>query len=250
MSGPAPTPPPLTTPDGKEYWDGSRWVPVPESGIPISQSPPPAKPMNTSSTVAVSPPPPPIVSPDGRFYWDGDRWVSTAGSVRPPSRSTAVGIVVIVGLVIVGVLVWYFGYYDTAAAKCNRGDIGACLVVAGQQAAQAAAVASASAVAQASADAAAAQQRVDEINRLQVDMLSGCTVVSDPNHNMRLTYIGPNSAANCASAKKQGWIAANRVDGSGIVCADESRLVVEDTGGWALGTDLCGQLNLPIWPSN
>lgn len=47
-----PPPPPQVSPDGKFYWDGQRWGPMPE-------------------------PPPPLVSPDGLFYWDGERWVPT-----------------------------------------------------------------------------------------------------------------------------------------------------------------------------
>jgi hypothetical protein len=64
---------------------------------------------------------------------------------------------------------------------------------------------------------------------------------------MRLTYIGPNKDADCASAKQQGWAAANRVPGSSIVCFS-STLVVEDTAGRALGSNLCDQLKLPIQP--
>jgi hypothetical protein len=162
---------------------------------------------------------------------------------------------------VVGVigLIWYFGYYDTAAGKCNRGDISACIVVAAQQAAaqasaaasqsaaQASAAASQSAVA-ASASASAQEQRENERKRLYAAMLSGCTVVWDPNHNMRVTYIGPNRDVGCADAKRLGWTAADRVIGASIVCAN-STLVVEDTGGRALGTDLCTkQLQLEIWP--
>jgi hypothetical protein len=50
--GAEPPPPPQVSPDGKFYWDGQRWGPMPE-------------------------PPPPLVSPDGLFYWDGERWVPT-----------------------------------------------------------------------------------------------------------------------------------------------------------------------------
>jgi hypothetical protein len=58
---------------------------------------------------------------------------------------------VLVGLLIAG-LVWYFAVYDTAQNKCSRGDVGACIVVGGQQA-----EAQASASAEAAANAAAAE---------------------------------------------------------------------------------------------
>jgi hypothetical protein len=35
---------------------------------------------------------------------------------------------------VVGGLAWYFLVYDTAEGKCNRGDLGACAVVAAQHA--------------------------------------------------------------------------------------------------------------------
>lgn len=208
------------------------------------------------------PPPPsgPLLSPDGRYYWDGSHWVPLPGpSVGPPrparpGNTSAIAVTaVVIGVLLVGSLIWYFGFYDTAAGKCNRGDLGACVVVAGQQAAQAAAVASASAEAQASADAAAraaaAQQQADETNKLEAAMSTGCTVVLDPNHNMRVTFIGPDSASGCATAMGRGWTAASRVAGASIVCSDGSSLVVEDTGGWILGRDECQQLNLTVWPN-
>lgn len=204
------------------------------------------------------PPPPsgPLWSPDGRHYWDGARWVP-APTPRPPmplatTRPSNAGcsiaaVMAVIAVVLVIGLIWYFVFYDTAAGKCNRGDLGACLVVAGQHAAvQASAAASEAAVA-ASATAAVQQQRENERARLNTAMLSGCTVVWDPNHNMRVTYIDSSRDANCSAAKGQGWTAADRVPGSSIVCAN-SALVVEDTGGRALGTDLCTQLQLNIWP--
>ena len=205
--------------------------------------------------------PPPLVSPDGKFYWDGQRWVPIyppppSGATEDP-RANRQGntpkiavIASILAVLLVSGLIWYVGFYDTASAKCNRGDLGACMVIAGQQASaqasQQAAVDSANAAAEASASASAQQQLIDAANALQAAMASGCTVVQDPNHNMRLTYIGPNSAANCASAKQQGWIDATRMAGSNIVCANNA-LVVEDTGGRVLGTSLCHQFNLAIW---
>ncbi len=181
------------------------------------------------------PPPGPVVSPDGRHYWDGARWVprdppqTAPGPSTPPDKSTPVVAVIAAVALIVAGLIWYFGFYDTAAGKCNRGDLGACVVVAGQQAA-------------ASASAAA-----DQRSQQEAAMASGCTLVWDPNHNMRLTYIGLDRDSNCASAKSQGWTDANRVDGSTIVCAN-TNLVVEDTGGRDLGTNLCNQLKLAVQP--
>jgi hypothetical protein len=74
--------------------------------------------------------------------------LSTSASNRRYAIAGAAGLAVVAGVI------WYFAVYDTAQNKCDRGDLGACMVVAGQQAA---AQASASADAQASADAAAAQ---------------------------------------------------------------------------------------------
>jgi hypothetical protein len=71
-------------------------------------------------------------------------------------RKVIVGGVVALALIVAG-LVWYFAVYDTAENKCSRGDLGACVVVAGQQAE---ASASAAAVAEASASAAAAEASV------------------------------------------------------------------------------------------
>ena len=164
--------------------------------------------------------------------------------------------VILIGVLILGVLFWYFGYYDTAAAKCQRGDLGACVVTAAEQAAASASAsavaASASASAQASADAAAQQAYQNSINQLYSEMASGCTVVptADQYNNVRVTYIGPNNAVNCQNALNTGqWIQAARVSGSSIVCWN-SALVVEDTGGRVLGTSMCDQLQLPIQPAS
>src|SRR2546425_9497673 len=104
--------------------------------------------------MSAQPPPPsgPIFSPDGRYYWDGTRWVPRdpppppGQSGRPSNTGPVVAVSVIVVVLVLGAI-WYFGFYDTAAGKCNRGDVGACLVVAAQQAAvQASAEASQAAV--------------------------------------------------------------------------------------------------------
>ena len=50
------------------------------------------------------------------------------------SRRPAWLFVVAVVAVVAGA--WYFGVYDTAAGKCNRGDLGACVVAEAQQQAQ------------------------------------------------------------------------------------------------------------------
>jgi len=212
---------------------------------------------------APSPPPPnrPIISPDGKYYWADGHWIPRFPPGPPPSSPSSVTpVLVVVGgfllLVVIGVLVWYFGYYDTAQGKCNRGDFGACLVVAGQQAAASAsasaAAASASASAQASADAAAQQAYQSTVDQLRSEMASGCTVVpkEDQYNDVRVTYIGPNKDVNCQNALKTGqWIQASRVSGSSIVCWNNA-LVIEDTGGRLLGTQMCDQLQLPIQPAS
>jgi hypothetical protein len=45
---------------------------------------------------------------------------------------TVVGSVV-AGLVILGVILWYFTVYDTAKGKCERGDPDACVIWQAQQ---------------------------------------------------------------------------------------------------------------------
>lgn len=56
---PPPPPPPQVSPDGKFYWDGTRWVPMPAAAAP-------------------EPPQPRQLSPDEKYYWDGERWVPVA----------------------------------------------------------------------------------------------------------------------------------------------------------------------------
>jgi len=47
--------------------------------------------------------------------------------VARADKAIAVAVVIIIG----AGLIWYFAVYDTAQNKCDRGDLGACLVVAG-----------------------------------------------------------------------------------------------------------------------
>lgn len=65
-----PPPPPLVSPDGRFYWDGEKWVPMPAASVPQPQPVPQQLRQ---------------LSPDGMYYWDGHRWVRTAGPTQPPT---------------------------------------------------------------------------------------------------------------------------------------------------------------------
>jgi len=73
-----------------------------------------------------------------------------------PSGSRSTWLWVIASTLAIIAAVWYFGYYDTASAKCQRVDRGACIVVAASEAASAAPSLSAEASASASTSASAA----------------------------------------------------------------------------------------------
>ena len=51
--------------------------------------------------------------------------------LREQIEIIAVAVAIVVVLAVVGL--WYFKVYDTAAGKCNRGDVGACMVWQAQQ---------------------------------------------------------------------------------------------------------------------
>jgi hypothetical protein len=59
------------------------------------------------------PPPRPVVSPDGKLYWDGQHWVPVQRSTTanpPVARSfpaAAIVVIVVLGLGVIGGLVWY-----------------------------------------------------------------------------------------------------------------------------------------------
>ncbi len=61
--------PPVTSPDGRQYWDGTRWVPLP---VQVS---------------AASP----LISPDGGYYWNGQVWLPTPGQMARAVRSPLLG---------------------------------------------------------------------------------------------------------------------------------------------------------------
>jgi hypothetical protein len=76
-----PPPPPQVSPDGKFYWDGTRWVPMPTAAVqepqPVAESAPSRQ-----------------LSPDGKYYWDGTRWVpmqaAAAQEQAPPVAQRAI----------------------------------------------------------------------------------------------------------------------------------------------------------------
>ncbi len=56
--------PPQVSPDGKFYWDGTRWVPM---QTPAAPGPQPVAESARSLQLSL----------DGKSYWDGERWVPT-----------------------------------------------------------------------------------------------------------------------------------------------------------------------------
>jgi len=173
-------------------------------------------------------------------------------TVLTPSKSNTAAIVVAVVavfVVIVG-LIWYFGFYDTAAGRCNRGDLGACLVYYAQSQASASAQAAAD-QASANAQAAAAAQSGFATN--------GCTVgPADGSHDVRLTESDSVSSiqeGTCNQLLQQGWAVAPEVPGATQVCQrvapDGNTITVTDTGGQYYGGLACQSLNqdqIPSWP--
>lgn len=113
-------------------------------------------------------------------------------------------------LVLAVVAVWYFAVYDTAEGKCNRGDLGACMVVLAKQSAAASASA---AVVSASAAVEAASAEASSF------ATSGCTVgPGDNSHDVRITVSDTASASvqqdACQQLVQSGWAVATDVEGA------------------------------------
>lgn len=211
----------------------------------------------------MSGPPPggPVISPDGKYYWSDGKWVPRFPPGPPPGGATNTTALLVVGfivLVFVGVAVWYFGYYDTAAAKCNRGDLGACVVTAAQQeAAQASASASAAAVeASASASAAAVEAQAQASARASAAAAQKCVVgPGDQSHDVRLVVSGGNTAsADCSVLTAHGWANDYLPNNDSQVCSftlsNGTTVVVWDSGGQYYGQQDChilAQNLLPSW---
>lgn len=154
---------------------------------------------------------------------------------------------------------WYVGVYDTAEGKCNRGDLGACLVVYAKQSAEAsasAAVVSASAAAVAASvqesEAAVAASAQASIAGMPIS----CTVgPGDSSHNVRITVRSSTAEQSiCQQLVQSGWAAAAGVDGATQVCqmpwSNTDIMTVTDTGGQIYGQQDCQTLsagNLPRW---
>lgn len=56
-------------------------------------------------------------------------WVPPTRQQQPDRQSSARGPVIVLIIVILSIAIFYFGWYDTPAQRCARGDLGACLVV-------------------------------------------------------------------------------------------------------------------------
>ena len=142
-------------------------------------------------------------------------------------------------LLLIGGAIWYFGYYDTAGAKCQRGDLGACVVVYAEQSASASAAA-------ASASAAAYQAQLDAIKQ---DNPSGCTLVYS-GHDATLSVSGSDGGQTCEAifASDNNWVVATQpgttMDTDHQVCQlthNNSQITVYDDGGRAYGTQFCNR---------
>ena len=160
-----------------------------------------------------------------------------------PTKSNSTTIVVaaavIVVLLIIG-FVWYFGYYDTSAGRCNRGDLGACLIYYAQSQASASAAVASAAQSGFAAD--------------------GCTVgPGDGSHDVRLTESDTASSSvqadTCNQLLQQGWAVAPVVAGATQVCQhvaqDGNTITVTDTGGQYYAGLACkafDQGQIPSWP--
>jgi hypothetical protein len=114
----------------------------------------------------------------------------------------------------IGAAIWFFGYYDTAGAKCQRGDLGACVVYYAEQSASASASA---AVVSASAATVEASAQASSF------AANGCTVgPGDGSHDVRTTVSdGASSnvqASTCQHLVQLGWAVAGDVPGATQVC--------------------------------
>ncbi len=118
----------------------------------------------------------------------GCQYPQVATTPTKSNTTTIVAAAVIVVLLIIG-LVWYFGYYDTSAGRCNRGDLGACLIYYAQSQASASAQAAAD-QASANAQAAAAAQSGFAAN--------GCTVGPGDGSHEALALARPDRIGSTA----------------------------------------------------
>jgi len=135
----------------------------------------------------------------------------------------------LVVVVVIGGLIWYFGFYDTATGRCSRGDLGACIVSEAQSQASA------------SASAAAAQK---------------CVVgPGDQSHNVRLVVSGSDAAtSDCGILDAHGWANDYVPNVDSQVCSftlsNGTTVVVCDSGGQDYGPQACpvlAQDQLPNW---
>jgi hypothetical protein len=140
-------------------------------------------------------------------------------------------------LLLIGGAIWYFGYYDTAGAKCQRGDLGACVVLYAQQSASASAAA-------ASASAAAYQAQLAAIKQ---DNPSGCTLVYS-GHDATISVAGSDGGQTCEAifASDNNWVVSTQpgttMDSGHQVCQlthNNSQVIVYDDGGQYYGTQFC-----------
>lgn len=144
---------------------------------------------------------------------------------------------------------WFVTVYDTAEAKCSRGDLGACTVVAAQQA-------------QLQAEA-EAQAAVEEQNRvLDLASIEECRLYL-PSNDAYVTIMGMSAKEACDNFIEQNrgdrsdWTTQTRSDAMAL--AQSNRLIcredygyqivsVYDSGGAIIGGAVCENLIYQLVP--
>jgi hypothetical protein len=162
-------------------------------------------------------------------------------------------------LLVLGIGFWYFGIYDTAEGRCNRGDLGACFVLYAKQSAAASASAAAASVSAALVAASIQQSEAAVAASAQASIAGmpiSCTVgPGDGSHNVRIAVRSSTAEQSiCQQLVQSGWAASTEVDGATQVCqlpwSNADIITVTDTGGQLYGQQDCQSLragNLPSW---
>lgn len=148
-----------------------------------------------------------------------------------------------------GAGVWYVTVYDTAAAKCERGDLGACTVVAAQ-------------AEQNRAEALASDAAAEEDRRLDLAAIDSCRLYL-PTDDAYVTIHGMSAPEACQEFINQGrgdrwdWTTETRPDAmqlaqsNRLVCREDygyQMVSVYDSGGAIIGSAVCENLIYQLIP--
>jgi hypothetical protein len=156
------------------------------------------------------------------------------------SRSTFLLALIVLAVVGAGAY-WFVTVYDTAAAKCNRGDLGACTVLAAQEAQE-----------QAQYEAIQAAEAEDRFTRLSYE--GGACLLALPENNAAIHFVGPEAHSWCTESAESNiggyadWMQVGGADamynGRMICEADygDNMARVWDTGGAITGSAVCEEL--------